>query len=115
MVSAEYRLRKKSDIAFVYNKGRKAYRTLAGIVYCPGQTKTARITVVVSQRVSKHAVDRNRVKRRIRAALASKLNNIIAPYDIIVNAQPKALNASQHDLAKELEDLFIRAKLYAGN
>ena len=119
MVATHYRLRKKSDIDFVYKHGRKVYQPLLGVVYCSGQTDVTRVTVIVSQRVAKHAVDRNKIKRRIRAALADRLPQLSAskgaPYDIIIIAQPKSRSVHHIELANELDALFTRAKVYAGN
>lgn len=119
MVSTQYRLRKKSDIDFVYTHGRKAYGPLLRVTHCKGQADSTRFTVVVSQRVAKHAVDRNRIKRRIRSVVADKMVQLTPSRpnvrDIVITAQPKALTASHGEFVAELDRLFTQAKLYAGN
>lgn len=62
---------------------------------------------VVPKRVGT-AVARNRLKRRLRAAIAALP---LAPgWDMVISARPAAANASYAELAAALADLLARAR-----
>ena len=67
-----------------------------------------RIGFVVSKNVG-GAVIRNRVKRRLRAAMAPLLTTVPAGVDLVVRAQPAAAAAGFAELTAELERLVPSA------
>lgn len=82
------RLTKTKDIEKVFKQGKACYTDFLGLKALSGQTAVSRSTVVVSTKVSKRAVERNIIKRQIRAALKSILPNLAAPQDLIILALP---------------------------
>jgi len=72
----------------------------------------ARATVVVSGKVSKLAVKRNRLKRRIRALLATKLPHLQTGVSVVVFAKKEALEAHTKEIDTDLNKLLIASKLY---
>lgn len=67
-----------------------------------------RVGFVVSKAVG-NAVVRNRTKRRLRAAVASRLDGIPTGVDVVVRAQPAAASATFGELSEALNPLLDRA------
>ena len=64
-----------------------------------------RVGFVVSKGVG-NAVVRNRTKRRLRAAVATRLAGIPGGVDVVVRAQPAAAQATFAELSDSLETLL---------
>lgn len=112
MLKPEQRLRKQKDIETVYQSGRKAHSQFVRIIFTPAPQSESRFAVVVSQKVSKRATDRNLVKRRIRSAIQDLMPRFAKPLDIIVIAQPKSLTLTHEHLFKVIDELFRKHNLY---
>ncbi len=67
-----------------------------------------RFAFIVSLKVSKKAVDRNRLKRRAREAIRKILPETKPAYDFAVNMFPPALKLTQKELEKEFIKAFQR-------
>lgn len=111
MLPLEHRLRKQKDFDRVYKRGR-VYRTRLFMMRAdkPG-TEVARFAVVVSNKVSKKAVDRNRVRRRAHAAIDRLLHEGVAESDVIINIHPNAVNVTVEELEKEFHRGLVKLKL----
>lgn len=74
MLKAKNRLHKNRDIKRVLQKGARVFGESVRISYLFGnKLNRPRITILVSTKVLKDAVDRNRLKRQIRARLRSAI------------------------------------------
>ena len=106
MLPARHRLRERSDFTSAV---RGSGSTRAGgrlIVVHANQTDARaelppRVGFVVSKAVG-NAVVRNRIKRRLRAAMASELSGIPSGVDLVVRANPAASGATYLELADSL-------------
>lgn len=113
MLPAPNRLRERSDFASAI---RAPGATRAGsrilVVHANVTDSRAglppRVGFVVSKAVG-NAVVRNRTKRRLRAAIATRLDGIPAGVDVVVRAQPAAANATFAELSDALIPLLHRA------
>jgi len=54
------------------------------------------------------AVERNRIKRRVREAVRLELDRLNPQWSIVINPRRKALHASMEELRAEVERLFLR-------
>jgi len=80
------------------------------------QQLPARIGIVVSKKVAKHAVKRNQLKRQIRAILRSYLPQLKKDLQIIVTVASLDPTTTYNDLASDLHILLSKAKvLEVGN
>lgn len=117
MISAKYRFKGNRLIDFVYRKGQPARSGYLGAKATKPNDNSYKIAVVVSKKISKSAVVRNRIRRRVfeQVRIIAKdrkedlnLNIVITVYDEKVAKQPaEELRA---DLQKLIEKLEPRLK-----
>ncbi len=55
-----------------------------------------------------NAVVRNRIKRRLREAVRSQLDQLSPQWSIVINPRRKAFDAPLPELRREVERLFLR-------
>ncbi len=110
MLPAPNRLRDGSDFATAI-RGRGGARAGSGLLVVHAIStgtrvgQPPRVGLVVSKAVG-GAVVRNRTKRRLRAALAGRLDGIPAGVDVVVRAQPSAGTATLRELDGDLKPLL---------
>ncbi|MHB1942693.1 MAG: ribonuclease P protein component [Acidiferrobacteraceae bacterium] len=71
------------------------------------QGGAARLGITVSRKVSKRAVDRNRIKRQVRESFRLNWRRIDG-FDVVVTAQPAAAQAEGPALRRSLEQHWDR-------
>ena len=75
----------------------------------------SRIGISVSQKVSKKAVIRNRIKRLLRAAFRQLLPKIKAGWLLVVVVKPQASQCEYQQFLQELEQLLAEAEVLNGH
>jgi ribonuclease P protein component len=78
------------------------------------QGSAPRIGISISQKVSKRAVVRNRIKRQIRAILRQFLPRLEANWWVVVIVKPQALECDYTEFLRELEQLLTDAEVLNG-
>lgn len=73
------------------------------------------IGISISQKVSKKAVVRNRVKRQIRAIIRSLLPQLPPGWKIVVVVKPSAVGCKYEDFLRELRQLLIQSEVLHGD
>lgn len=106
MLPARHRLRRSDDFsATVRGRGRRRAGGPLLVVHAAtrpeGGDGAVRVGFVVGASVG-GAVVRNRVRRRLRAAMAERLDGIPCGTDLVVRALPAAAGASFGELSAEL-------------
>lgn len=88
MISRKYRFRGHKSLDYIYKKGRTAKAGPMSIKFAPSRGEDYRLAVVVSKKVSKSAVKRNRIRRRIfeQFRLIRAEHGQPIRYDIIITA-----------------------------
>ncbi|WP_247215583.1 ribonuclease P protein component [Synechococcus sp. C9] len=111
-----YRLRGHRVFAALYQHHRQVRGQFFRLRYRPHPEGTGlEVAVVVSSKVSKKAVQRNRLKRQIRAALRQLLPACTPAWQMVVTAQPQALTGQYADFLRELEQLLQQAGIIHGH
>jgi ribonuclease P protein component len=110
MLAIPFRLRKHADYQRVYKASRKQFAkqltyffTLRTIV--PGEDASPRVGLTVGKVMGK-AVDRNRIKRRMREAVRSHLPLLHAPVDIILHPRRTILELEFPVIEREVAQVF---------
>jgi ribonuclease P protein component len=109
MLPQSQRLRSNQQFQLVYRRGRSWAHPLAAL-HVARQPCNKRLGISVSKKVG-GAVERNRVRRRIREILRAQLPCWKDGFDAIVVARPDAAKASFAELARALQELAQRARL----
>jgi len=96
------RLRKRRDFDQVFAKGRRSADRFFVVVMSPATAHGGRLGLVVSKRVSKRAVDRNRIKRVIRECYRTHPFSRQA-CDLVVIARAACRNAPGRSMSASLD------------
>ncbi len=112
MLSQKHRLSKSADVKKTTAKGRGFFNSLFVIKSTPPEKDQdlAKITVIVSTKVSKKAVERNRIKRVIREELRKHISDIKAGNYAFL-AKTNAAKVTSAELRQEIEKSLKTAKL----
>ena len=111
MLPRENRLKKKEDFKEVAKKGYRAKEEFLTLRASKKKTKEIRVGIVVGQKVSKRAQERNTVKRRLREAVRSNLPVLKLGYDIVFIAQKGIKGKNFSEIKERVEKLLQKAKL----
>lgn len=111
MLAAPYRLRKEREIKRVLAHGRSFFSPLFRVRALANRLVVSRFATVVSTRVSKKAVVRNTIRRRLTEIIRHHVSDIKPGYDVMISVNNKALAADYHQLEGQLLADFKKAKL----
>ena len=109
MLARAYRLRLGRDIDRVLRQGRYG---ASGAIWCKalaGKSADSRLAIVVSKKVSKKAVVRNRLRRRIAAHLATSWQTVRPGYDIVISARIDVSEIAQTELTRDIDQALAKA------
>jgi ribonuclease P protein component len=112
-LSRVWRLRSNSDFQRVRQRGQSISSRLLVVAWHPNDAAQLRIGFVVGKRISKHAVQRNYIKRLLGEAVRDVLFELPANTDIVFTARGQAVTADLGVLKQDVRALLQRAKLLA--
>ncbi len=115
MLPQRLRLQNRAHFAAIYSQGRSRRGTWLSLRYlAASDDMTLRLTVVVSRKVAKRAVQRNRIKRRLRAAFKHYLGSIRTGFLLIwtVRQAEPVLSASWPEVLAAVKELLEAAQLW---
>ncbi|MBF1999961.1 MAG: ribonuclease P protein component [Synechococcales cyanobacterium M58_A2018_015] len=121
----EHRLKRRQEFNAVYQKGWRRsspHLTLRGMRLAAASDaqaggtplKPTQIGISISQKVSKQAVVRNRIKRQLRAILRQLLPYMAPGWRLIVVVKPGAAQCGYEQFLQELKQLLINAEVING-
>ena len=111
MLPVSYRLTKEKDFKKISASGKSFFSSCLKVRFLANDLKVSRFAFVISTKVSKKAVDRNRLRRRLREIIRLSLAKVKPGYDIVVSTKSQALNKDYKELESELLNLLVKAKL----
>ena len=111
MLKAGNRLKKQKDIETVFKGAKPYFSKCFTLRALPSQLGTSRITIVVSNKISKKATARNRLKMQAREVFRLNLAKIKTGFDIILQAKLGSLGLKYQEIDKEVLFLLNLAKL----
>jgi len=112
MLYAQNRLTKRKDIERVHKTGRSFFVRDLGIRIAKNNLELSRFAVVASTKVSKKAVDRNKLKRRLREIMRKEiLPKVKIGFDGILSTRKGLIELSFDELRNSTIELFKKAKI----
>ena len=111
MLPREYRLRHDKDIKTLFAKSKSVFGIYVGIKFTKNKLDVSRFAVVVGTKVSKKAVDRNRLKRQVRAIIHERLGDITPGFDVMLLVRKEAVGHTYEELEAQLVKALTKAKL----
>ena len=108
MLSRAHRFHGHNSLRYVYQHGDTVRGPLTAMKYTTNSRRdTYRVAVVVSKKVSKFAVKRNRIRRRLYEAIRQVEDRITQPYDLVVTVFHEQIA----DLPQNELDRLVKAQL----
>lgn len=114
MLSHIYRFHGPNSLRFVYRNGKTAHSHICKVKYAANsRSRTSRFAIVVSKKVHKSAVGRNRIRRRFYEVIRSQIPHMKPGMDIVVIiVSGEALSLPYDAITTTIEQLFHEADLY---
>jgi ribonuclease P protein component len=120
MIAATCRLRKHADYQRVYTASRKQFGKQMSYFFvlraplgpdrspvrdAPPDSDAPRVGLTVPKAMGK-AVDRNRIKRRMRAAVRQQLSLLRSPVDVVLHPRSSVIDLDMAALEREVASVF---------
>jgi ribonuclease P protein component len=120
MIAATCRLRKHADYQRVYTASRKQFGKQMSYFFvlraplgpdgspvrdAPPDSDAPRVGLTVPKAMGK-AVDRNRIKRRMRAAVRQQLSLLRSPVDVVLHPRRSVIDLDMAALEREVASVF---------
>ena len=110
MLSRKYRFHSRGGVRHTYQKGKTIRTPILSLVYAPNTKHHQRFGVVVSKKVLKSAVGRNRIRRRVYEAIRLELPEFTTHMDCIFVVFNKSISTMPfRDLRRLVHDLLERS------
>jgi ribonuclease P protein component len=114
MLSVSHRFHGHGSLRYVYKNGQAIRTRFMTIKYVDNpHRKHSRFAVVVSKKVHKGAVGRNRIRRRIYEALRHELPRITSTHDVVILVfSSELVSLPSPELREMVQQLMEQAGLY---
>ena len=114
MIPSLFRFHGHNSLRYVYANGKALRSQLATVKYVRNTHRThPRFSIVVSKKVLKSAVGRNRIRRRLYEYIRPLIKEMDDVYDIVVIATSSDIRKMPAaELKEQLDQLFSKAELF---
>jgi ribonuclease P protein component len=110
-----HRLKHWRDFKTIYSQGKRFRGHALAIILLPKAATPSQIGISISRKISKKAVVRNFIKRRIRHACRTLISDLEPGWQIIITVRPEALECEYEHFLQELKRLLIQAEVFHGH
>ncbi len=113
MISKRFRFHGLNSLRFVFKRGRTVRGAHTSLKYEPNpRREDYRLSVVVSKKVHKSAVVRNRIRRRLYEQVRLRQSLIREPYDLVLSVySDQVADMPAQQLSAEIDELLKKAHL----
>ncbi|MFA5675631.1 MAG: ribonuclease P protein component [Christensenellales bacterium] len=106
----EYSLRRNKEFKYVYRKGRSVSDSYMVLIYVPTKTSHLKVGFSVSRKLG-NSVQRNKIKRRMKEAFFSALDNVSRNCLLIFTPREKAKHIDYQEIQRSVLKLLNKAGL----
>ena len=106
MLGRKYKIHKKKEVEAVFKNGRSSFDNILGVKNLPTDKNVIRFVIVVSGKVSKKAVVRNALKRRLSELCRTNLSTLAPGNDFFILALPPSAKKTYQELGRSLLQHF---------
>lgn len=111
MLKKEYRITHKKDFETILDKGKGFFTNTIGIKSIPNNLNHSRFGIIISNKVLKKAVDRNKMRRQIRGVIKLNIDKIKNGVDVIIICRPSIKELNYEQIEAELIKIFKKTWL----
>lgn len=113
MLTKRNRFHGHQSVRRIYKQGRSQRNSLGSLhAYSDPKHQETHVAVVISKKVAKSAVVRNRIRRRIYEVIRAHLTELQQPAQLVFTVyQVEAATIPAEELAQSLKDLLKQTKL----
>ena len=112
MIEKKYRFHSRGGVRFVYQNGKTIRGPKMSLVFCENTRGFTRFAVVVSKKVNKTAVVRNRIRRRVYEIIRQNIDDVPKKMDyIFVVFSPEVKDMNYKELEKNIGKLVAESKV----
>lgn len=109
MLASKNRLKKKINFARVEIDGKMIQSKSFGMgTYNRGDEESSHFGFIISTKISKKAVIRNKIKRIISETIRKRLGSVSKGLDVVFLIKPVAVKISKEDLEKEVDEIITK-------
>lgn len=111
MLPQHERLRNREDFALLRKDGTRYSQRCLSLIVLKEHSERRLAGYIVSKRISKKAVVRNRVKRRLRASFEKQMKHVKPGSILLFIARPNAATSEFSELDKQVNHLLKKAQV----
>jgi ribonuclease P protein component len=111
MLPKENRLKKEKEFEAVFKGGRTLKGKSVFLKYLINGTDKTKVGFVVSKKISKLAVERNKIKRRMREVVRLKKKDMKEGLSIIIVSLPQIKGKTYQEIKEDLENILSKEEL----
>ena len=114
MLSFSHRFHGHGSLRYVYKNGQAIRSARVTIKYTKNPHRAhSRFAIVVSKKVHKSAVGRNRIRRRIYEVIRQELPKVASSHDVVLLVfSSEVISMPQGELTETIQQLFESSGLY---
>ncbi|PKM91223.1 ribonuclease P protein component [Candidatus Falkowbacteria bacterium HGW-Falkowbacteria-1] len=113
MFNKKNRVTKTKEIENIFKNGKSFYNDILGFKVLKNEIKNNRFCIIISAKVSKKAVVRNKIKRQIRAIIIGEKNILRNDFDIVIIVNKNIVGRDFSEIKNSLNSAFKKLNLYA--
>ena len=107
MLKRENRLRGRKNLALMRKEGELFQNPLFGVVILEGKEEN-RFGIVISKKISKLAVERNKIRRRIYEAVAKELKEMRKGIWVLFLVKREIMERESEEIVREVKKVLKR-------
>lgn len=106
------KLTKDKEFDAVFKKGKSFYTKLLGVKAVANNLNESRFGILINNKVSKKAVIRNKIRRRIRETVRSQADQIETGADFVFVCLPEIASKNYQEIKESINFCLKKLRLY---